>query len=291
MATTTLRRLVAVNLSLLVLTIILLLATLLGPGGAARSAAAAEPGIPVVFIATGQGFPDALAGGPLGALNAAPQLFVTRDAIPAVTRAELVRLAPLSIVILGGEAVVSAAVEAELQTLTTGPVTRIAGSDRYDTAVRISQALPSRAPDAELLQGLGPDAFAAAGDVYTKVQADARYVTQDAIDARVVPRGYGRVRVIGVIPSTSFWDMAFDGPHPGFLSARTPGGGVTCLKPDPAVLTPADVTGGLLTDASGNDTRLYFNADFGCDDDEVRVVQKFNFDGSSTNQSFNVLVP
>jgi hypothetical protein len=291
MAAVTLRRLVALNLTLLVLTVILLLAALLGPAGAARSAAAAEPGVPVVFVATGQGFPDALAGGPLGALNAAPLLFVTRDVVPAATRAELVRLAPLSIVILGGEAVVSAAVEDELQTLTTGPVTRIAGTDRFDTAARIAQALPSRAPDAELLQGLGPDAFAAAGDVYTKSQADARYVAQDEIDAMVVPRAYGRVRVIGVIPSTSFWDMAFDGPHPGFLSARTPGGGVTCLKPDPAVLTPADVSGGFLTDASGNDTRLYFNGSFGCDDDEVRVVQKSNFDGSPTNQSFNVLVP
>jgi hypothetical protein len=85
--------------------------------------------------------------------------------------------------------------------------------------------------------------------------------------------------------------MAFDGAHPGFLSARTPGGGITCLKPDPAVLTPADVMGGFLQDASGNDTRLYFNSTYQCDADEVRVVQKSNFDNGLTNQSFNVVVP
>lgn len=111
---------------------------------------------------------------------------------------------------------------------------------------------------------------------------------------RPVPRNaraYGRVRVIGIIPGTSFWDMAFVGEHPGFLSARTPGGGVTCLRPDPSVLSLADVAGGFLQDASGNDTRLYFNGSFGCNADEVRVMQKINSSGALTNQNFNVLVP
>jgi hypothetical protein len=106
-------------------------------------------------------------------------------------------------------------------------------------------------------------------------------------------RGYGRVRVVGTIPSTSYWDMAFSGDHPGFISARTPGGGTTCLKPDTSVLTVDDVIGGLMTDASGNDTRLYFDGTgfFGCDSDEVVVVQKSNADGSATNQAFNIFVP
>lgn len=111
------------------------------------------------------------------------------------------------------------------------------------------------------------------------------------LESQLAPRGYGRVRVVGVIPATSYWDMAFDGPHPGFLSARTPGGGITCLRPDPAVLTPEDVTGGVLTDASGNDTRAYFDGSFACDADEARVVQKVNSDGSPTNQPFNIVVP
>ena len=123
---------------------------------------------------------------------------------------------------------------------------------------------------------------------YTKGQTDSKI---GEVAANLGPRGYGRVRSIGVIPSTSYWDMAFVGDHAGFISARTPGGGITCLLPDPALLTPADVMGGFLQDASGNDTRLYFNGSFGCNDDEVRVVQRSNSDGSLTNQSFNVLVP
>jgi hypothetical protein len=85
--------------------------------------------------------------------------------------------------------------------------------------------------------------------------------------------------------------MELQGPRRGFVSARTPGGGTTCLKPNLRVISKDDVVGGVLQDASGNDTRLYFNGSFGCNADEVRVVQKLNFDSSLTNQSFNVVVP
>jgi hypothetical protein len=122
---------------------------------------------------------------------------------------------------------------------------------------------------------------------------DDRYYSKQQVDSMLIPRGLGHVRVIGIIPATIYWDMAFDGPHPGFLSARTPGGGVTCLKPDPAVLSITDVTGGFLTDASGNDTRSYFNGTglSGCGDDEVVVMQKNNNSDLASNQAFNVLVP
>lgn len=104
-------------------------------------------------------------------------------------------------------------------------------------------------------------------------------------------RGYGQVRVVGILPGGVYWDMVFVGEHPGFISARTPGAGVTCLKPDTAILSLSDLVGGFLQDASGNDTRLYFNASFGCNADEVRVVQKLNFNGALSNQAFNVVVP
>jgi hypothetical protein len=105
------------------------------------------------------------------------------------------------------------------------------------------------------------------------------------------PRGFARIRVNGLIPSTSYWNMALQGPRRGFVSARTPGGGVTCLKPDTRIISQADVLGGLLQDTSGNDTRLYFDGSYGCNTDEVRVVQKLNFNSSLTNQNFNVVVP
>jgi hypothetical protein len=76
---------------------------------AAISAASFAPGVPVVFIATGQSYPDALAGGPAAAKEGGPLLLV-RSFIPLATANELQRLGPARIVVLGGAGVVSAAV-------------------------------------------------------------------------------------------------------------------------------------------------------------------------------------
>jgi hypothetical protein len=62
-----------------------------------------------VFIATGQSYPDALAGGPAAAKEGGPLLLV-RSFIPLATANELQRLGPARIVVLGGAGVVSAAV-------------------------------------------------------------------------------------------------------------------------------------------------------------------------------------
>jgi len=107
---------------------------------AAISADTFDPGLEVVFIATGADFPDALAGTPAAAAARAPMLLVTKDAVPDPTRVELLRLQPGRIVVLGGAAAVSDAVLTELGTLTTGSVTRLFGPGRIDTAVAISAA-------------------------------------------------------------------------------------------------------------------------------------------------------
>ncbi|MER3418748.1 MAG: hypothetical protein C4343_06595 [Chloroflexota bacterium] len=70
--------------------------------------------VPVVTIATGLDFPDALAGAPAAALGGGPLLLVAPDAIPPVVATELARLKPARIVVLGGPGVVSPAVLAAL---------------------------------------------------------------------------------------------------------------------------------------------------------------------------------
>jgi len=55
-----------------------------------------------VFLATGSNFPDALAGGAAAALDGAPILLVQHDCIPDAVRAQLNRLAPNKIWVLGG---------------------------------------------------------------------------------------------------------------------------------------------------------------------------------------------
>ena len=93
------------------------------------------PGVDVVYVATGVNFPDALAGSAASG-GKGPILLVTKDAIPGATLAELKRLKPKRIVVLGGTGVVSEGVEAALKRHAT--TTRQAGSDRYSTAAMIS---------------------------------------------------------------------------------------------------------------------------------------------------------
>ena len=106
---------------------------------AAVSASAFAPGIPVAYVATGANFPDALAAGPVAARNGGPILLVTRDGIPAATAAELRRLRPAGIVVLGGTGAVGDGVLAGLRpSATSGTVIRLAGASRYATAAAIS---------------------------------------------------------------------------------------------------------------------------------------------------------
>ncbi len=131
---------------------------------AAISAATFAAGVPVVYVATGLNFPDALAGAAVAGAEGGPILLVSTDSIPAVTAAELARLGPQRIVILGGAAVVSDGVMAALSAYTSGPVTRLAGRDRYATAAEIGAAsFGSSVPVVYVATGLNfPDALAGA---------------------------------------------------------------------------------------------------------------------------------
>ena len=104
----------------------------------ALSAATYGPGVPIVYIATGGTFPDALAGGPAARMKGGPILLATSTSIPTATRAELARLRPAQIVVLGGPNAVADRVVADLRAFTAGPVSRVWGADRYATAAAIS---------------------------------------------------------------------------------------------------------------------------------------------------------
>ena len=71
----------------------------------------------VVFLATGQNFPDALAGA-ASTFVAGPILLVQRDVLPAVTASEIQRLQPCFIIALGGPAAISDAVINQARGLT-----------------------------------------------------------------------------------------------------------------------------------------------------------------------------
>jgi putative cell wall-binding protein len=118
-------------------------------------------GMDTAYISTGLNFPDALAAAPPSALSNGPLLLVRPTAIPPVIVAELDRLEPGRIVILGGPGVVSNAVAAQLDAFTDGPVTRVYGSDRYQTAAAISSTFFGSAETAYVATGTTfPDALA-----------------------------------------------------------------------------------------------------------------------------------
>ena len=127
----------------------------------AVSRSAFDPGVPAVFVATGASFPDALAAGPAAIKVRGPVLLTHPGSLPAATRDELVRLAPSTIYLLGGTAAVSEAVRLAIAQATGTSVVRLAGADRFATAVAISKAFFDRPPAAYLATGANfPDALA-----------------------------------------------------------------------------------------------------------------------------------
>jgi spore germination protein YaaH/putative cell wall-binding protein len=120
-------------------------------------------GAQVAYLATGANFPDALSGGVLAARSGGPILLVRRDELPPATAAELARLHPERVVILGGSGVVSDAVAMAAAGYTSlGRADRLAGADRFETAAQVSRAgFPNGAGIAYLVTGSNfPDALA-----------------------------------------------------------------------------------------------------------------------------------
>jgi putative cell wall-binding protein len=85
-----------------------------------------------VVVTTGENFPDALAGNYLAGNAAAPILLTQKSSVPATTQAEITRLKPQRVWVLGG----TDAVGAGGVPTTSGTVTRIGGATRYETAVQ-----------------------------------------------------------------------------------------------------------------------------------------------------------
>lgn len=118
-------------------------------------------GAGIVWVATGQDWPDALSAGAAAAVQDGPVLLTGRTSIPSAVRAEIVRLDPGRILVAGGPGAVSEAVLQDLRSIAT--TERIAGGDRYATSVAVSQRVfgPSR-PGVSIVTGRAyPDALAA----------------------------------------------------------------------------------------------------------------------------------
>lgn len=106
----------------------------------AVSRASPPLGTGTVFLASGEGFADALAAGPVAAAEDARLLLTMPSHIPPGVFRELTRLDPDEIVLVGGTASLSASVATQAATL-GATVTRIGGADRIQTALLLNDRL------------------------------------------------------------------------------------------------------------------------------------------------------
>lgn len=96
-------------------------------------------GADAVILTREDNYPDALTGTPLSRKLDAPILFTNSKTLNADTEAEIARLNVNKVIILGGSAAVSDAIETKLRQRYT--IQRIGGKDRYETAKKIALEL------------------------------------------------------------------------------------------------------------------------------------------------------
>ncbi len=135
-------------------------------------------------IATGANFPDALSAGPAAMLSVSPVLLVPggSSSIDTPTRTGLGALKMDAMVVVGGEASVSAGIFSDLNSI--APTTRADGIDRYAASLAINQQTFSRADTAYLATGVTfPDALT--GGVLAGYDESPLYI----VPGTCVPRG------------------------------------------------------------------------------------------------------
>lgn len=94
----------------------------------------------VVYLTSSSEMIDSLTSTPNGILNNGPTLFVEKDSIKEEVKAEIKRLNPKKVVIIGGKSVISKKVENIINDLGY-EYDRIAGYDRFETAVKIGEEI------------------------------------------------------------------------------------------------------------------------------------------------------
>ncbi|MCI4658391.1 cell wall-binding repeat-containing protein [Cryobacterium zhongshanensis] len=101
--------------------------------------------VPVVYVAAGTNFPDALSAAPAAAALGGPLLLTLPDRLLDPVLAEVKRLNPVRIVVAGGFGSISESAFAQLSALIGQPnvrlndVTRLNGIDRFETSRLIAQ--------------------------------------------------------------------------------------------------------------------------------------------------------
>jgi putative cell wall-binding protein len=123
--------------------------------------AAYPTGAPVVYVAQGANYPDALGAAPAAVAEGGPLLLTETMHLTAIVRDAIDDLDPEKIVVAGGTGAVSAAVFDELKAMVPNTI-RVGGVDRYETARLLVEQAFDTAPFAFVATGSDfPDALSA----------------------------------------------------------------------------------------------------------------------------------
>lgn len=118
-----------------------------------------------VILATGEDYPDALCAAPLAKQLMAPILLTEGTTLNTMAEQEITRLGARNIFIVGGEGVVSKVIKQKLESYGLN-VTRLFGTDRYQTSVSVANYISNNFRNAdEVIVTTGndfPDALSAA---------------------------------------------------------------------------------------------------------------------------------
>ncbi|MCF0147930.1 MAG: cell wall-binding repeat-containing protein [Clostridium sp.] len=208
-----------------------------------------------IVIAGGYALADGLTATPIASHYKAPLLLVEKNNIPEVTKNEIKRLGGKNIIIVGGNTVISSEVEKQLLNLGVTKITRLGGSDRYETSLLVAQYIDSNLYNIEnivVTNGLG--------------EADALSISPVA--------GRDRMPIILVrntyIPTSIYNWLRGEGIKNAYII-----GGTTAINNDVLnkvnSITSMDISGNRL----GGSTRYETNA---------FIIDKFY--GSSTNKVY-----
>ncbi|WP_432562074.1 cell wall-binding repeat-containing protein [Kineococcus sp. SYSU DK003] len=167
-----------------------------------RGSFAPSPGSSV-FLTSGEDFADALAAGPAAAVEDAPLLLTAARTLPEATRAELTRLRPERVHVIGGVGRVGEEVLAAVRAVLPGAsVDRTAGGDRYATAVAVARTFFPGQQDSFVLAQGNAFADAVSGAALAGGRAEPLLLTAptdvpDVLASWLSDVDAGRVTVVG----------------------------------------------------------------------------------------------
>lgn len=176
-------------------------------GGALISKAAYPGTAPVVYVASGENFPDALSAGAAAAKAGGPLLITPTAFLPGSVKAEIQRLKPSKVVVVGGPAAVSADVYNALKPLASS-ISRISGSDRFETSRAVAASFATSGT-AYIAAGANfPDALSAGAPAVAAgspiVLVDGAAASADAATVNALTKlGVKSTKIVGGVNAVS----------------------------------------------------------------------------------------